>query len=228
MTPHFGKPTLPPFQQSCGKLIIQHNAIIGKQLDTKRIYDNILPQNITDIQDNARIPLKYLKIAAQNLHEYNLDNTCKQITFKLIYSALTPLKNTRCALCTHHVENEERHILLKCKETQPTVTHYISHIQQTTPYAIHTEMALKHNIIPFTNKQTHEINLHLLAITRRSIWTARNKTKYDGHKTNHLGIRQIAINLARIKLNKDTEEGRTAIWEKHQQLVEEMRADPPG
>jgi len=178
--PHFGGLEPPTFYKLCGRVILENENLIGKDLESKEIYLGLSTKNTSHVEQDFGLPSKYIQIATKNLYNFNVSKKGKDLTYKMFYDILPTSNNTTCKLCNKDTRNGLQHILLHCNTTQPIVTNTIDTIQKTTQYKIHDQLALQHNIIPSTEHDSHTANLKLLEITRQSIWTGYTQKYYDG------------------------------------------------
>ena len=208
--PHFGGQSLPPFYKPYGDLIKNNPEIIGKGLESRKMLHHLAQKHTQHIPYETSITPQRLKVAAENIHNYNIRPQAKDITFKFIFDILPTQRNHICHLCKNHVENETRHLITKCKTLGPLIQEIMQQLQNSTEKHVHAEYALRSNLIPYTNHAQHTKNLQLLAETRLTIWTLRNTAKDTPHQPHMTEINNILQNYLYLASTYDKDVRSTA------------------
>jgi len=221
--PHFGHPNNPAFYQACGKLIRKYPEVIKKQLKSKETYNAINTPDRRTVLDTTGLDLEIVKIGTDNIHNHDTSRHSKHITYALMYGALPTHTDTNCALCNKHIQREDRHIFIYCPMMQPIIQHIKDTIEHTTRHSVHIEIAIRHNIIPLSNKPTHDINIHLVAATRQTIWISRNKKI---NNETHFDPFKIFNNIIQKKYNTDYLDGEGEKWRQFNDITRHLTTPP--
>ena len=200
--PHFGGTTPPKFYQLCGQLISKHLELLGKGFDSKTIYDKMTIIDHKSLEFDAGLTLDMTKTAHKNIHCYIVSKEAKEAAFKTIYSLLF-LQNNTCRLCKASLHTtaikEQNHILLYCPATQPIVQTAIKHISSSTSAQVHLQLSLQHNIIPYLGKETHYVNINILAEVRQAIWlTCTKNAEFPIEKMKNIIINTVIHLLSKL------------------------------
>ena len=117
----------------------------------------------------------------KNLHLKTITPKAREITYRLIYNTTPILSKQKeiCSLCRQNIKETETHIVLECPTIQivkKTLRTKIIGRNDT----FNVDIAITLNKLPKQKDRTDlEEKTRTLAIYRQTIWTNRNRAKYD-------------------------------------------------
>jgi endonuclease/exonuclease/phosphatase family metal-dependent hydrolase len=185
-TPHYLGQKHSTFYKECIQTLKNNEKLINDK--SQNIYQKSVLKLATPlcyrIKWCAKFALTDTTDTFRNLHLRSITPKAREITYRLIYNT-TPIasnQNTSCPLCRQNTIETESHIFLECPTIQMMKKTLRTKItSKRDPFNV--DIAITLNKLPKQKDRTDlEEKTRTVAVYRQTIWTSRNRAKYDNYR----------------------------------------------